>query len=41
MVVAVGIELEFAQEFAGVGVDDADVAVGDQGDDGLSAVGAA
>jgi hypothetical protein len=31
LVVAVGVEGELAEEFAGFGVDEADVAVGDEG----------
>ena len=38
LVVAGWVEGEFAEEFAGVGVDDADVAVGDEGDESFSCV---
>ena len=41
LVVAVGVEGELAQEFAGVGVDDTDVEVGDEGEDALAAMFAA
>ena len=41
MVVAGGVEGEVAQEFAGVGVDDADVVVLREEDDALVGVGAA
>ena len=40
MVAAGGVEGEVSEEFAGVGVDDADVEVVDDGDDGLVFVGA-
>ena len=39
MVVDVGVEGEFAEEFSGGGVDDADVEVGDEHDDVGSGVG--
>lgn len=39
MVAAVGVEGEGAQDFAGGGVDDADLEVGDEHDDGGSGVG--
>ena len=41
MVVDVGVEGEFAEEFSGGGVDDADVEVGDEHDDVGSGVGSA
>ena len=41
LVVAVGVEGELAEEFAGGGVDDADVEVGDEDDDVGSGVGPA
>jgi len=41
LVVAGGVEGEVAEEFAGGGVDDADVEVGDEEDDGGSGVGSA
>lgn len=41
LVVAVGVEREFAEECAGVGLDDAEVAVGDEGEDSFVVVGAA
>ena len=39
LVVAGGVEGEVAEEFAGGGVDDVDVEVGDEEDDGGSGVG--
>ena len=41
LVVAGGVEGEVAEHFAGGGVDDADVEVVDEGEDGLGGVGAA
>ncbi|MFL6144923.1 MAG: hypothetical protein ACJ72N_24040 [Labedaea sp.] len=41
MVVLGGVEDEFAEELAGGGVDDADVPVGDEQQDGGSGVGSA
>ena len=41
LVAAVGVESEVAEEFAGGGVDDADVEVVDEEEDGLAGVGAA
>jgi hypothetical protein len=41
LVVAIGVEGEFAEELAGGGVDDADVEVGDEQDDVGSGVGSA
>ena len=41
LVAACGVEGEVAEEFAGGGVDDADVEIRDEEDDGGSGVGAA
>jgi hypothetical protein len=41
LVVAAGVEGEFAEEFAVLGVDDADVAVGDEGQNAFAGVFAA
>ena len=41
MVVAVGVQGQFSQQFAGEGVDDPDLEVGDEEDDAGSGVGSA
>ncbi len=41
LVVLGGVEGEFAEEFAGLGVDDADGKVGDEGEDSFAGVFAA